>query len=414
MKKLIQLLFLFSLTTSGAMAADKQKSSLPRLETGGKAMPNEWIDKDTGHRVIKLTRRSGANESFYFHNNPFIGNEMLFKGSKDNIRGNDFVHGSRPKNMQMFAVNLQTLKIRQLTNEPFSVGSEIVCKNTHELFYQHQDTVFALNTDTHARRIIKVMSDDLRGNIVTVNSDGTLLAGKLDDPAEREILKNYPNKGDFFNRIYEARLKKTIFIIDTRSGQMDTIYSERAWLNHLQFSPTDPHLLMFCHEGPWHKVDRIWTIDVVERGKPRLIHKRTMEGEIAGHEWWGADGKHIYFDLQKPRGERFFVGKTNVRTGEEQDFELLRREWSVHFVTSWDEKILGGDGGSRTSVAHSPEGQWIYKYVYNGNRLVTTRLVNMKNHDYKLEPNVHFSPDNKWLIFRANFEGTENVYAVEL
>ena len=31
----------------------------------------------------------------------------------------------------------------------------------------------------------------------------------------------------------------------------------------------------------------------------------------------------------------------------------------------------------------------------------------MKHHDYKLEPNVHFSPDGKWIIFRANFEGIE-------
>ena len=31
---------------------------------------------------------------------------------------------------------------------------------------------------------------------------------------------------------------------------------QHDWLNHLQFSPTDPTLLMFCHEGPWHKVDR--------------------------------------------------------------------------------------------------------------------------------------------------------------
>jgi oligogalacturonide lyase len=43
-------------------------------------------------------------------------------------------------------------------------------------------------------------------------------------------------------------------------------------------------------------------------------------------------------------------------------------------------------------------------------------LVNMKHHTYKLEPNVHFSPDEKWIIFRANFEGVDNeqVYAVEI
>ena len=65
-------------------------------------------------------------------------------------------------------------------------------------------------------------------------------------------------------------------------------------------------------------------------------------------------------------------------------------------------------------MAHSPEGQWIYFFEYDGKRLKSTRLVNMKNHNYNLEPNIHFSPDQRWIIFRANFEGVENVYAVEI
>jgi hypothetical protein len=27
------------------------------METGGKKMPNEWVDESTGHKIIKLTRR---------------------------------------------------------------------------------------------------------------------------------------------------------------------------------------------------------------------------------------------------------------------------------------------------------------------------------------------------------------------
>jgi oligogalacturonide lyase len=42
------------------------------------------------------------------------------------------------------------------------------------------------------------------------------------------------------------------------------------------------------------------------------------------------------------------------------------------------------------------------------------KLVEMKHHNYKLEPNVHFSPDGKWVIFRANFEGSTQVYAVSI
>lgn len=405
-------LFISAMLT--ATAANAQ--TIPVLETGGMAMPNEWIDKDTGHKVIKLTRRQGLNQSFYFHNNPFVGDEMLFCGGETNFTGNDNLHGSGPKEgLQLYAVNLKTLAIRQLTNEPFNVRTEVVCPATKEAFYQQGDTVFALNIETLKKRFVTVMPDGLRGRFETVNADGTLLAGKLEDLKEKEILAAHPKKGEFFNLIFQAKLKKTIFTLDTRSGAIDTVYSENAWLNHLQFSPTDPHLLMFCHEGPWHEVDRIWTFDVVKREQPRLIHKRTIYREIAGHEWWGPDGKHIYFDLQKPRGETFFIGKTNVYTGDETDYELKRDEWSVHFVTSWDQTFMAGDGGAKNSVAHSPNGQWIYRFDYDGpGKLKTQKLVNLKNHDYNLEPNIHFSPDDKWIIFRANFEGYENIYAVEL
>jgi len=43
-----------------------------QMQTGGQKMPDEWIDKDTHHKVVKLTRKEGNNLSFYFHNNPFI------------------------------------------------------------------------------------------------------------------------------------------------------------------------------------------------------------------------------------------------------------------------------------------------------------------------------------------------------
>ncbi len=34
------------------------------------------------------------------------------------------------------------------------------------------------------------------------------------------------------------------------------------WLNHIQFSPNDPEQVMYSHEGPWHKVDRIWLTNI--------------------------------------------------------------------------------------------------------------------------------------------------------
>lgn len=64
----------------------------PVLPTGGKKMPDEWIDQDTHHRILRLTRKPGNNASFYFHNDPFIretrdeGDRMIFYGDDDRGR----------------------------------------------------------------------------------------------------------------------------------------------------------------------------------------------------------------------------------------------------------------------------------------------------------------------------------------
>jgi oligogalacturonide lyase len=181
----------------------------------------------------------------------------------------------------------------------------------------------------------------------------------------------------------------------------------------VQFSSTDPSLLMFCHEGPWHLVDRLWTINV-KTGTVNCLHKRTVYREIAGHEFFSRDGKKVWFDWQIPRGETFYLGNVDLATGEKTKYQMERDEWSIHFNISPDQKIFAGDGGDSGQVAKAKNGRWIYLFHPEGDKLVSEKLVNMQHHGYKLEPNVHFSPDGKWIIFRANFEGKQQVYAVEI
>jgi oligogalacturonide lyase len=144
------------------------------------------------------------------------------------------------------------------------------------------------------------------------------------------------------------------------------------------------------------------------------MHKRTMDMEIAGHEWFAPEGKTIWFDLQQPRSVKFFVAGTDVKTLQQKKYELTRNEWSIHFNISKDQSMFCGDGGDSGQVAKAKDGMWIYLFKPQGDKFVSERLVNMKHHGYKLEPNVHFSPDGNWVIFRANFEGEEEVYAVEI
>jgi len=334
----------------GCSSADKQlkENAIPVLSTGSeKPMPNEWVDEDTGHRIIRLTRGIKGSRSFYFHNNPFFkelddeGDIMVFYSEVDSLR-------------QLFSVNLKTLEAEQLTYHPNQIRGEILSQISREVFYQSKDSIYATNIDTKSTKLIFVFPEDFKSNITTLNSNATYLAGSHADPEKRTIYKKFPSKGDYFTRIHEAKIKHTLFTINVKTGELNKLYSEKAWLNHVQFSPTDPSILMYDHEGPWHLVDRIWTINI-QTNDTQLMHKRTMDMEIAGHEFFSRDGNTIWYDLQLPRGKTFYLARVNIKTGEQAMYAMKRNEWSIHFNISPDQELFAGDGGDSTQVAHATD-----------------------------------------------------------
>ncbi len=380
--------------------------------------PRAWVDPATGYHVERLTTRVGENRSFYFHNNPFLPADkghpddlMLFYGAKpkDGV-ADDGTKKGPPR--QLFVMNLRTREIRQLTDEAAGVQGEIVSTVGRCAYYQIDRRIFRVDVDSGRPHLITTLPDHLPGSIRSVNCDNTLLVAVYADGI-KELLSQYPQKSRYFDVIYRAKLPNTMFTIDTATGGTSVIHEENAWLNHQQFSPTDPRTLMFCHEGHWHLVQRIWTIDV-DTKSATPIHQRSVDGEISGHEFWSPDGKTIWFDLQIPKGETFFLTGYDLATGTETRYRHDRHEWSVHYNLSPDQTRFVGDGGSAGSVAHSPDGHWIYLFEPEGDHLTSTRLVNLETHDYGLEPNAHFTPDGRRIIFRSNMHGPTHIYAVDL
>lgn len=396
-------LALTALLSHGALAQEV-------LETGSrKPMPAQWIDKDTGHLVKRLSGPTGPISNWYFHNNPFIaqqggeGDRMVFANQVDGVT-------------QVFTLNLKDGKTEQITTDPAQKRMlPMVARKTREVLYQAGDTLYATGIDTKKTRKLYTFPAGQRGGFATINADGSYLAGSYAAPEQAEILRQYPNKSDYFNRIFDAHLLNSIFTINVATGEMKVVHEENTWLGHIQFSPTDPDILMFCHEGPWHKVDRIWRYNLKDKSTT-LMHKRTMPMEIAGHEGFAPDGKSIWFDLQKPRGETFYFAGADVATGREiASYGLTANEWSIHYAVNPDLKLFAGDGGDPTQVAKAPDGMWIYAFYPEGNRFRSEKLVNMKAHGYRdLEPNVHFTPDGKWVVFGGNFEGRHETYAVQV
>src|SRR5215472_15206646 len=381
--------------------------------------PKSWVDPDTGHRVVRLTDEPGS-ASLYFNQNGYTadGRKMIY---------------TTPSGISV--LDLETHAVKAIVSGRVRVI--VTGRKTQNVYYIKDGAVFAANADTGATREIAKMPQRNSASIVTVNADETLLAGTYIEAEGADYNANRPqapqqliqplNKGQMMEATLAARLPRALFTIDARTGETKVIHRSTDWLNHLEFSPTDPDLLMFCHEGPWHKVDRIWTM-LADGSHVTLIHKRTMIMEIAGHEFWSADGKTIWYDLQTPRSEVFWLAGYNVETGARTWYHLERNEWSIHFNVTRDGKLFCGDGGDPGQVAKAPNGQWIYLFrpeLTRDNSTLGTgliqpgvlraeKLVNMAKHEYHLEPNVSFTPDQKWVVFRSNMFGATYAFAVEV
>ena len=369
--------------------------------------PTEWIEPSTGHRVIRLSQEPGSS-SFYFHQNAYTAS------------GDKIVISTREG---LSTIDLKTHKIEQVVEG--RAGSVVVGKKTRQVFYTQSGTVYATNLDTHATRVI-VKAPELRsGSGLTVNADETMLGGSYVEGQQTfnrppppttpsgAPADSYPGKESMMERRLAAHLPMALYTINIQTGEVKPFYHSTDWLNHVQFSPTDETLMMFCHEGPWHKVDRIWTIRT-DGSDLRKIHARTMDMEIAGHEFWNPDGKIIWYDLQTPKGKEFWLAGVNLETGEKIRYKVERDQWSVHFNVSADGKLFAGDGGGPNSVAAPGNGQWIYLFTPTNGALKAEKLVDLAKHDYRLEPNLTFTPDRKWIVFRSNIYGPTQVFAVEV
>ena len=431
--------------------------------------PKTWVDKDTGHRVWRLSDEPNSG-GFYFNINAYTpDHKPMIYTAPDGIHVLDMdTHKTRllvpnpPRQPQPnppipapFAepgpVAIRTLW-SQATRRTASSSPSAIRPPTPPPSTRPTSTPAPSASWPTCRR---------RSSIVSVNADETLAAGTYieGDATGKEYGSNAPanqppaadnrvasaaqgphyqpeNKGQMMERRLAARLPLVLFTIrlepgpnGEKPGDMKTLLHSTDWVNHLLFSPTDPDLLMYCHEGPWQKVDRIWMIHT-DGTHNTLIHKRTMAMEIAGHEFWGLDGETIWYDWQYPKGEDFFLAGYNLKTGKRTAFHMQRNEWSIHFNLTKDLDLFSGDGGDPGQVAKAPDGEWIelfYPHMiplgegalnepdfWQPGVFQSEHLVNMSHHYYREEPNVRFSPDKKLVIFTSNMFGPSYVFGVEV
>ncbi|MGD1031738.1 MAG: oligogalacturonate lyase family protein [Opitutaceae bacterium] len=398
-------------------------------------LPREWVDPDTGHRIVQLSKERGE-ESLYFTQYPFTagGTKMVMIAPQGNI-------------------DLVTLATGEIEHVYTDHGARILHtgRKTGAIFYTKGGALYSLDPATkESRMLVKVPE---HGDIVAVNCDETLAVGTITEgggerrgrgkaaPAQPVILPGGIQQGDIpsqvakhemMDRRLAEHIPTTLYVINLQTGEIRNLVHGTDWIDHEQFSPTDPTLLIYAHEGRQWKIDRVWMIRTDGQSQPMLVHQRTMKMEIAVHEYWSNDGQWIWYDLQTPLSEDFWVAGYNVTNGKRLWYHLPPNHWSVHYNTSPDGTLFSGDGSDPViHYAKAQDAKWIFlfhpslipdmpdetpdqEHMIQAGKFTAERLVNFSKHDYSLEPNGIFTPDGKWIVFRSNFRGPIGVYAVEV
>jgi oligogalacturonide lyase len=422
----------------------------PRARTTNEAVPKTWIDKETGHRVTRVTDEPGSS-ALYFNFEAYTpdGRQMVYS-SPAGIHTLDLATGQarllvpnatnaapgQPRAAQrILAVGRKTGAVYFSRSSPEGLSEVYSADVTSGVVRKlvtlpPRATVVTINADeTLASGTYEEAghaADDYGNNRGTQGSSGTAAASTNSIPPGSLVQPN--GKGQMMARRLAAHIPMVLFVIDLQTGKLKELLHSTDWINHMLFSPVDPTLLMYCHEGPWQLVDRIWLIRT-DGTQNTLVHKRTMFMEISGHEFWSRDGKSIWYDWQLPKGRNYFLAGYDIATHHRVAYSLTPNQWSIHFNGSSDPTMFAGDGGDSGQVTQAPDGTWIelYHTDTSGRRdgvnspdlvqpgsLDSEHLVNMANHNYKLEPNERFSPDGKRIFFTSNMFGSTYVFSVEV
>ncbi len=195
--------------------------------------------------------------------------------------------------------------------------------------------------------------------------------------------------------------------------------------NHTQFSPTDPDLLLTAQDG-WRNAatgnyggseDRLWLIRRGEKARP-LLPDFPLSSDHRGHEWWDADGEHVWY-IDYRRGTE----KVNIHTGKRAnawpgghthshcdrkgrllvgDICPARDEWRVAFFNI-------NTGREVDIVTRFP----VHPAAGAGSSL-SARIPGYDRAQYHIHPHPQFCCRDRYICYTTNVRGTIDLALVSV
>jgi oligogalacturonide lyase len=382
----------------------------------GAVYPAEWqcsADQETGRAVWQLTAGPANNYHLYFYNSSFTpdGRYLVFYSERtglNNLFRLDLADGSIVQLTDSSAIRAEywpfTPRMRGLGACLAALGD-----GGRKVYYFEGTRLFAVDLASLEQQLVLELPPDRRPSMLNADAAGrTLVFATWDEALFREYSHRAYAGEVFADQAFFQQTTSTIMRVDTGSGQAEEVLRcEQFWINHVLIHPTQPDLILFCHE--WSgQPDRMWLLDT--RGDRCAPVPGQPPDQWYEHEFWSPDGDRICFHggwLDDPT--RGFCGWCSPDGTRYALFEhSTPGRVYAHYYLHPGGQAMVTDGEARPGCISRVElgdGRQVFEVLC---RHDTVEPVE----DQRCHPHPQFTPDGRRVLFTSNRGGSSNLYLV--
>ncbi|MEA4865135.1 MAG: oligogalacturonate lyase family protein [Sphaerochaeta sp.] len=386
-------------------------------------------DPLTKIEVVRIT----DNKAMY--DRPYFTTPQFSSDGRYTIFASDFTKTSIVKNPnapaigkigfgELFLLELETGKALQITQgEAIKMGhgahAMISPDGKHAFFYSNEqlkevsletlDTQILMEIPNSYNFHSLSMTDDSRYLVFTVVEEVPLLTARFANPLSEAA----PGARE---RFYKEP-SSLVIRYDRQTRNAETVVGGHHRITHASLKPDNGDCIMFCHDGPWHLVQRLWTARVsTDEVVPLFPQQHNLEGVV--HEFFTPSGRigAQYSYRYKPQMPFFMFADMYMNfDGSEQERYYYPFERPGHISVGRNETLAVGDSAM---LSRSMEGWQRYlSLVHYQADTHTAELAILCAHDTSGKKSAHvhpvFTPDGKRVIYSSDAEGMLNIYLVE-
>ena len=384
----------------------------------------EFKDSLTGRRVWQATSVGNHNQAFYFHDRGWSRDSRWLYFASSRPTGDD-PEGTRFKLYRMNPPDGDPERVNGTCPVQGSLLHHQIFPDDRHVLERTADGLFQVDMHGGSRKKLLEFDREHDWEAFSISCDGKLLAG----PRSTRYVSGR-KKSDFPDRetyntntwlLPDVRISWLV-VVDAATGRSEEITHSRDWYTHVQWSPTDPGLISFCHEGIWLLVERTWLIRANGHGLRQVVQTRKgLEG--LGHEFFSLDGACMWGHGYRPPklytgGRREFdtysrfifrQSLSHPRDYREWPEEKVSRHWNAGSSQHW----IVGDGTHEPN--YDSAAIWRAWIDIDRDRLEFEPLASTRGPYEDIETNAQVSPDGRWVSWTSmQSTGTPQVFITEI